>query len=113
MARVGTGREGRPLRICRDRSVSGVEFPGLRRGGRVRKDLETTVPTAATTWPVTEDGHVIWTRSPFLERVFDWSATWQENLREAKHVALAYAEDIPPGCGSVVEVDWINESDVL
>jgi len=62
---------------------------------------------------VTEDGHVVWITGPFLERIFDWSATREENLIEAKRAALAYAQGIPPECDSVVEVEWIKESDVL
>ena len=37
----------------------------------------------------------------------------EENLVKATDAALAFAEGIPPGCGSVVEVLWIDQSDVL
>ncbi len=69
-------------------------------------------------WPLTEDGEVVWTVMRLIfEEVFDWSAPWQENLDQAHAAALRYAAAAPvadpSGREFVVEIEWIDESDVL
>jgi hypothetical protein len=71
-------------------------------------------------WPLTENGHVVWVPGPIMECECDRSASWEANLAHAREAALRYAGSIPgirkpalAGRDLVVEVVWIDESDVL